>query len=94
MTLAAVAVVIALAGAGAGIRGSRMLVHALREADDPRASLTLVRGLRGIVVAVAAAALAGGLLFDQTWLLVFGTVFLAEELYETGVLVLVLRADA
>ena len=34
---------------------------------------------------------AAGLLLEQTWLLVFGAVFLAEELYETGVLVLVLR---
>ena len=34
---------------------------------------------------------AAGLLREQTWLLVFGAVFLAEELYETGVLVLVLR---
>ena len=32
-----------------------------------------------------------GLLLEQTWLLVLGAVFLAEELYETGVLVLVLR---
>ena len=36
-------------------------------------------------------ALAAGLLLEQMWLLVFGAVFLAEELYETGVLVLVLR---
>jgi hypothetical protein len=39
---------------------------------------------------VAAWALAAGLLLEQTWLLVFGAVFLAEELYETGVLLLVL----
>jgi NhaP-type Na+/H+ or K+/H+ antiporter len=30
----------------------------------------------------------------QTWLLVFGGVFLAEELYETGVVALVLRRAA
>ena len=44
------------------------------------------------VVAVAAGALAGGLHFEQTWLLVFGGVFLAEEIYETGVVALILRA--
>jgi len=48
---------------------------------------------RGIVVAVGAAALAGGMLFGQDWLLVFGAVFLAEELYETGVIALILRAS-
>jgi NhaP-type Na+/H+ or K+/H+ antiporter len=31
-------------------------------------------------------------LFAQTWLLVFGAVFLAQELYETGVVALVLRS--
>ena len=36
--------------------------------------------------------LAGGLLLEQRWLLVFGIVFLLEELYETGVAILVLRA--
>jgi hypothetical protein len=82
----------ALGGAWAGGRGIRLLVRGLRGADDPRAPLRVIRGIRGIVVAVAAAALAGGVLFGQTWLLVFGAVFLAEELYETGVIALVLRA--
>ena len=60
-------------------------------ADDAASSLRAVRGIRGLVIGVAAWALAAGLLLEQTWLLVFGAVFLAEELYETGVLVLVLR---
>lgn len=91
--IAAVAILGALAGAWAGARGVGLLVRALRDADDPRASLTLIRGIRGIVVAVAVGALASGVLFGQTWLLVFGAIFLAEELYETGVVALVLRAD-
>jgi hypothetical protein len=73
------------------IRGIRSFVVGYRDADDPSASLRIIRGIRGIVVAVATWALAAGLLLDQTWLLVFGTVFLAEELYETGVVELVLR---
>jgi hypothetical protein len=93
VTLSAFAILAALAGAGVGARGVWLLVRALRDADDPRASLTLIRGIRGIVVAVAAGALAAGVLSSQTWLLVFGTIFLAEELYETGVVALVLRAD-
>jgi hypothetical protein len=94
MTLAIVATGLALVGLGAGIRGVRLVARALRGADQPSASLTLIRGIRGIVVAVATGALAAGALFDQMWLLVFGAVFLAEELYETGVVALVLRADA
>jgi hypothetical protein len=94
MTLQLLAIVVALAGAGAGARGVRLVARALRRADEPGSSLTLIRGIRGIVVAVATAALAAGTLFDQAWLLVFGVIFLAEELYEIGVVALVLRADA
>ena len=47
-----------------------------------------------MIVPIAAAALAGGILFAQTWLLVFGGVFLAEELYETGVVALILRRSS
>ena len=93
MTLYAVASLAALAGAWTGARGVKRLAHALRDADDPRAPLELIRGIRGIVVAVAVGALASGLLFGQKWLLVFGAIFLAEELYETAVVALVLRAD-
>ena len=93
MTLYVVAGLAALAAAWAGARGVRLLAHALRDADDPRAPLELIRGIRGIVVAVAVDALAAGVLFGQTGLLVFGAIFLAEELYETAVVALVLRAD-
>ena len=85
--------VFVLGGVWAAIRGVRLVRRALRRTDDPASSLWLVRGIRGVVVAVALAALAAGILGAQRWLLVFGAVFLAEELYETGVVVLVLRAD-
>lgn len=83
----------ALAGAWAGARGVRLLVSALRGADHPGAPLDLIRGIRGIVVAVAACAVTTGLLLGQTGWLVFAAVFLAEELYETGVVALVLRSE-
>lgn len=87
-------VLAAIAGAVAGIRGVALVARGLRAADDPRASLWLIRGIRGIAVAVGTTSLAAGLVLDQTWLLVFGAVFLLEELYETGVVALLLRADA
>jgi hypothetical protein len=85
--------VVMFAGAGvvAGVRGIRLLRWSLRNADEATAALWLVRGIRGIVTGVAGFALAGGVLFEATWSIVFGVVFLAEELYETGVLALVLR---
>jgi hypothetical protein len=93
-TLHALAIAVAVGAGWAAARGVKLLVRGLRYADQESASLQFVRGLRGIVVGVGAGALAGGVLFGQVWLLVFGAVFLAEELYETGVLVLVLRAQA
>jgi hypothetical protein len=82
--------VLALAiAACAGWSGLRRLRRGLREAD----SLALVRGIRGLVTAAAAAVFAIAVLTGERGLLAFAAVFLAEELYETGVLVLVLRAS-
>jgi len=72
--------------------GASLLARGLRCADDESASLWIIRGIRGTAVAIGAGALAGGLLYAQMWLLVFGVIFLAEELYETGAIALVLRA--
>ena len=94
MTEHMVAALFLAGGAWAAVRGARLVVRALRAADDASSSLSLIRGIRGIVVGLAAWALAGGLVLAQTWLLVFGGVFLAEELYETGVVALVLRRAA
>jgi hypothetical protein len=85
------ALLLVLVSAWAGVRGARLLVRGAGAADEEASSLRVVRGLRGVVVAVGLGALATGLVFAQTWLLAFGVVFLAEELYETGVLVLILR---
>ena len=72
--------------------GMRHLAIGLREIDHPTSALRVVRALRGVIVAVSFAALGGGMLFTSTGLVVFGLIFLGEELYETGVLLLALRA--
>ena len=87
MTLiGALAVVLA---ALVGWRGLRRMRRGLRDAE----SLELVRGIRALVTAVAVAVFALALLTGAHGLLAFAAVFLAEELYETGVLVLILRAS-
>jgi hypothetical protein len=88
----ALALAACLGGAWAGIRGARLLMLGIRGSGDPEASLRVIRGLRGLIVGVCAVALAAGLLLEQRWLLVFGGLWLAEEIYETGVLALILRA--
>ena len=94
MAWTAFTVLLALAAVWPACRGVRLIGRALCETDDPQSSLWLIRGIRGVVVAIGVVALAAGLGFDQRWLVAFGVVFLAEELYETGVVALVLRASA
>jgi hypothetical protein len=86
------AALLALGGGWAGVRGIRLLLRALRHPGEDSASFWLIRGIRGMAVAVGAGALAVGVLYGQLWLIVFGAIFLAEELYETGVVALILRA--
>jgi len=59
-----VAALLAAGGAWAAMHGARLVVRAVRRADDASSSLWIIRGIRGLVVAVAAWALAGGLRAD------------------------------
>jgi hypothetical protein len=86
--LAGVCFLIAVAAAW---RGGYGLFKGLHEADRPSGALWLVRGIRGVIVAVAMMALGSGVLLSSKGLLVFGAIFLGEELYETGVVLLTLR---
>jgi hypothetical protein len=88
----ALAVLAALGGVWAGTRGLRLLARGLHAGDDPRGALWVVRGLRGLIVCACLASLAIGAVLEQIWLLVFGGLWLVEEIYETGVLALILRA--
>jgi hypothetical protein len=81
-----------LAG-GALWQGIRELATGLCEVDHPASALRVVRGIRTVTIAVSAVAPSGGMLFASTGLLMFGMIFLGEELYETGVVLLALRAD-
>jgi len=81
-----VAVVIASVLAWGGLR---RMGRGLRES----ASLELVRGIRALVTAVAVVVFALALVTGERGLLAFAAVFLAEELYETGLLILIIRAS-
>jgi hypothetical protein len=64
----------------------------LRGAEHPDGALCLIRGLRGLIVWICLTCFALGALMEQVWLLVFAGLWLLEEIYETGLLVLILRA--
>jgi hypothetical protein len=81
-----------LLAAGALWHSLRQLATGLSAVDHPASALLVVHGLRGVIVAVSLAALGGGVLCASTGLIVFGLIFLGEELYETGVILQALRA--
>jgi hypothetical protein len=81
-----VACLLALATA-LGLRSARIVRAALLDAR----ALDLVRGIRVAILAFVAAVSALGVHSGQAGFLVLGGLVLAEELYETGVLALILR---
>ena len=83
-----VAGLLVLAGAFAAARGTRRLVRGLGQAVP----LDVIRGIRGWCIAFALAAVATGLLVEQWGFVVLGAVFLAEELYETGLVTAIIRS--
>jgi hypothetical protein len=84
----------ALGGFWAGARGIRLVIRGLRRASEPDGALWLIRGLRGLIVWICLSCAALGVLLGQAWLLVFAGLWLLEEIYETGVLALILRTGA
>jgi hypothetical protein len=76
------------AGVLFAVRGMRRLLRGLRHGR----SLELARGLRSCVTALAFGIFATGLLTGLNGVLVLGVVFLAEELYETGLLIAIVRS--
>jgi hypothetical protein len=73
-------------------RGTRLFAKGLSGAEYPSSSLSIVRGIRGWIIALAMGAFVGGVLADKAWLYI-GAIFLGEELYETGVVLLALHAS-
>ena len=70
------------------VRHFRGVVGTQENADSPR---TIVRGLRGLIISLTTLAWAVGIYWEQEWLLIIGLVILAQEMYEMGVLSLILR---
>lgn len=77
----------------AAVRGAQLLAEAAPRLGERAAAFGLVRGIRALVVAIACACLAAALRFEARGLLCFALGFLAEEIYETGMVLLILRWD-
>ena len=70
------------------VRYFRMIVGKEGHADRPMA---IVRGLRGLVISLTTLAWAAGIYWEEGWLLIIGLVILVQEMYEMGVLSMILR---
>jgi hypothetical protein len=74
-----------------GWRAVRYVRRALRHSGDDDSSLRLIRGIRALIAAAASVAFALGILYGSRATILIAAVILGEELYETGVLLLLLR---
>ena len=66
-------------------------MRALREPDHDDSSLRLVGGIRALIIAATSVAFALGIVYGSRATMLIAAVILAEELYETGVVLLALR---
>lgn len=83
--------VLVLAATGFLYRSVILLLRLVRNVHERGSAFTLTRCLRAFIIAVALGCIAGGLQYGGRALVLFGLCFLAEELYETAMILLVLK---
>jgi hypothetical protein len=74
-----------------GWRAVRHLARALRAPERDDSSVRLIWGIRALIIAATSLTFALGILYGSRATILIAAVILAEELYETGVVLLVLR---
>ena len=74
-----------------GWRAIRHVDSALRHSGDEDSSARLIRGIRALIMAGASVAFALGILYGSRGTMLIAAVILGEELYETGILLFLLR---
>jgi hypothetical protein len=74
-----------------GWRAIRHLSPVFRDPDHRDASVRLIRGIRAVILAATSLVFALGIAYESKAMLLIAAVILGEELYETGVVLLILR---
>ena len=74
-----------------GWRAVGHLARALRDPEHADSGIRLVRGIRALIIAATSVVFALGIVYESRAMLLIAAVILGEELYETGVVLLVLR---
>ena len=78
------ALVLAVLAVVVNVQGWRTFLLGIRDPDHPDQSRRVILGFRNWILSLSLIAFAGGLWARETWPLILGVVFLAEELLETG----------
>lgn len=71
--------------------GINEIGRGLRAPDDPDAPIWMCRGLRDVLLVICGAVIGLGAWLDSEATMMVGGIILAEELYETGVALLILE---
>jgi hypothetical protein len=74
-----------------GWRAVRHFARALHDPGHADSGIRLVRGIRALIIAATSVVFALGIVYESRTMLLIAAVILGEELYETGVVLLVLR---
>ena len=74
-----------------GWRAAKHLSRAFRASEAEDGSIRLILGIRAFIIAVTSIAFALGIMYGSRATILIAAVILAEELYETGVVLLILR---
>ncbi len=78
-------------GAVFGWRAAKHLSRVFRTPASEDSSIRLILGIRAFIIAVTSVAFALGIAYGSRATMLIAAVILAEELYETGVVLLILR---
>jgi hypothetical protein len=71
---------------------TRRFVFAYRQTGGLSSAQWFVRAIRCLIIALTAAAGSAGFFWNQSWLLIIGSIILCQELYEGAILGAALRA--
>jgi hypothetical protein len=85
-------VTLVVTGSGAAVVAYRRLAEVVRDPDGPDGSANLVRAIRALVLVACAALFIGAIVTSSRTLSTLAAIILGEEIYETAVALLILRA--
>jgi hypothetical protein len=85
------ALILSFLAVGFSLRGVRLLSQGWRSSTDLSGPLHVIRAIRCGILTITMIGWAAGFFSGQKWPLIIGAFFLAEEIYETGLIIFIIR---